>query len=79
MKSIFQKMMKAPVKSRKERLHFVEPATLPGHAPTSHPFRTSGTGAEHTGRCLQNCFQKSDKPHPEVSWKKLESKFHFVR
>lgn len=79
MKSIFQEIMKAPAKSRQERLHSVEPATLPGPAPTSRPFRTSGMEAEHTGRCLQDCFQKSDKPHPEVSWKKLESKFHFVR
>ena len=79
MKGIFQEMTKAPAKPHEERLRSVEPVTLPGTVATTRLPRPSETGVAHTVRRIQDCFQKGDKPGPEINWKKLESKFHFVR
>ena len=79
MKFIFQENMNAPGKPYDGRHPSVVPATRPGKAATCSPPRPRGAMVPHAGRCIQNRFQKSDEPCPEINWKRLESKFHFAR
>lgn len=79
MKFIFQKTLNGPRKSYEGVLSYSVPAPRHGMATLYSPHRPPRAIAVHAGRCIQNRFQKNGESYPEISWKKLESKFHFAR